>query len=751
MTLFQRLDIRNKLALVLWGAALVAFVAGAGALMLVNSLTIVERARGAMEPYAQLVSVGANAAVSFEDPVRAQEILNTLRANPQILEAAILLEDGRLLANYSRTFATKPRSPQPKANGIYLGSDSALLVQGLQRGGQLVLTMRLDQVGRQIRLVYWMAAVAMLVLLAITFGQMAVLQRTIIHPLATLAEAAERVRTEGDYTLNLRGATGTDEVARLGRSFYAMMTAVRERENDLRRLTLFQRTLLDNAAYGIVSTSPEGLISSFNPAAGRLLGYSSDDVVGKRTPLCWHDTEEVQKRARQLSVELGETIAPGFAAFTSLARRSLPDEYEWTFVRKDGTHVPVLLSVTALRDDHGLVTGFVGLLNDLTERKQMERQYLHAQRMEAVGTLASGVAHDLNNILSPILMACDLLQDKLDAAEDLETLAMIEGSAQRGANIIRQLLLFGRGAEGARAQIHPRHLLKEMVKIMRETFPRNIEIVDASSEDLWTVQADATQLHQVLMNLCVNARDAMPEGGTLTAGAKNVTFGEDATRIDLRAKTGPYVEMSVTDTGLGIAPEILDQIFDPFFTTKAVGKGSGLGLSTLLAIVKSHDGFVRVDTKLGKGSIFRVFLPATTEAPILSQTSSTRVQTGGSGELILIVDDEAAIRATLRQLLERHHYRVLTAENGQNAIDLFQLHRNEVRLVITDLMMPVMDGVELVRSLKALDPVIKVVAVSGLDVEASRAQLAALGVTDLLVKPVGAETLLTAVRKQLLG
>ncbi len=748
MTVFRRLDIRNKLALVLWGAFLLAFVVGGGALMLADSLTIAGRASQAMEPYAQLVSVGANAAVSFEDPVRAQEILNTLRADPQIMEAAIILEDGRTLASYSRAPADRQPSSWPKANGIYLSSNTAHLVQGLQRGGQLALTMSLGQIGRQARQVYWMAAAAMLVLLAITFGQVAVLQRTIIRPIATLAEAAERVRARGDYSLKLRG-TGSDEVASLGRSFDAMIVAVRERENDLRRLTLFQRTLLDNAAYGIVSTTPEGTVSSFNTAAARLLGYVAVEVVGKRTPMIWHDAEEVVQRARQLSAKLGEKIAPDFAVFASLARHGLPDEYEWTFVRKDGTHVAVLLSVTALRDDHGQVTGFVGMFNDLTERKQLEKQYLHAQRMEVVGTLASGVAHDLNNILSPILMACDILKDQLYAAQDLETVAMIEGSARRGASIIRQLLLFGRGVEGAHTQIHPAHLLKEMVKIMRETFPRNIEIVDASPTDLWTVQADATQLHQVLMNLCVNARDAMPEGGTLTAAAKNVTLGEDATRIDPRAKPGPYVEMSVADTGQGIEPEVLNRIFDPFFTTKALGKGSGLGLSTLLAIVKSHDGFVRVDTELGKGSIFRVFLPATTEAYILPQSSPRSLLASGAGELILIVDDEAAIRAVLRRLLERQGYRVLMASNGQEALDLFRPFRDEIRLVITDLMMPAMDGIELVRSLKASKPDVKVIAATGLDVEANRAQLSALGVPELLVKPLPAEALLNAVRRQL--
>jgi PAS domain-containing protein len=274
VTVFRQLDIRNKLALVLWGAALLAFAVVGGGLMLFDRLTLEGRASRAMEPYAQLVSVGAEAAVAFEDPVRAQEILNTLHANPQILEAAIILEDRRILASYSYSPTAKPSSPWPRINGIYLGNHTAHLVQGLQRGGQLSLTMDLDQISGQTRLAHWMTGVAMLVLVVITLGQMAVLQRTIIRPIATLAEAAERVRSRDDYSLNVSG-TGTDEVARLGRSFDAMMVAVRERESDLRRLTLFQRTLLDNAAYGIFSTTPSGVVSSFNPAAERLLGYAA--------------------------------------------------------------------------------------------------------------------------------------------------------------------------------------------------------------------------------------------------------------------------------------------------------------------------------------------------------------------------------------------------------------------------------------------------------------------------------------------
>jgi PAS domain S-box-containing protein len=746
--MFRNLDIRNKLALVQWGAALLALAVVGGGLMLFDRLTLEGRASQAMEPYAQLVSVGAEAAVAFEDPVRAQAILDTLRANPQIVEAAILLEDGRILANYGHSPTAKPVDPQPVVNGIHLGDRTAQLVHGLQRGGKLSLTMDLDQFSSQRRMIYWMAGVAMIVLLVITLGQMAVLQRTIIRPIANLAEATEQVRSREDYSLNLSG-TGTDEVARLGRSFETMMVAIRERESDLRRLTLFQRTLLDNAAYAIVSTTPAGVVSSFNPAAERLLGYAAVDMVGKGSLVQWPDPEEVRQRARQLSAELRQTIAPDFAAFTSLALSNQPDEHEWTFIRKDGTRVPVLLSVTAFRDEKGAVTGFVGIINDLTERKQMERQSLRAQRMEAVGTLASGVAHDLNNILSPILMGAEVLKDGLARREDLEVLTMIESSAQRGASIIRQLLLFGRGGEGSRAQVQPNHLLREMVKLMRETFPRNIEITDVLSNDLSMVWADATQLHQVFMNLCVNARDAMPKGGTLTLGARNVNLDEGDAKLDPNAKPGPYVVMTVADTGHGIAPEVLDRIFDPFYTTKALGKGSGLGLSTVLAIVHKHGGFVRVETGVGKGSVFSVYLPATArEMPILPQAPDAPARPG-NGELILLVDDEAAIRAATGLLLEKNHYGVLSAANGQEAMDLYRQHRDEVRLVITDLMMPVMDGVELVCALRTVDAGVKVIAASGLGAEVDRAQLAALGVTEILAKPIEVETLLKAIRKQL--
>jgi PAS domain S-box-containing protein len=394
---FQRMSIHNKLAFALGGAVLLAFAVASIALAFFGSLTLERRARQIMEPYAHLVSVGAEAAVAFEDPGRAREILATLRANPQILEAEIVLRDGRLLARYASTKATfHPHPPRP--DGLYLVQNRAELIQSLPEGAHLHIVMSLDELNRHTRNVLLLFAAGVLVLLvATTLGLRSALQRTIVRPISTLAETVEQVRTLADYHRRVP-ASGADEVARLGQSFNAMMGAIQERDNDLGRLTLFQRTILDNAAHGIISTSPDGIVSSFNPAAERLLGYTADEVVGKLTPECWHDPEEIARRALRLSEELGETILPGFDLLTARPRRNLPEENEWTFIRKDGTRVPVLLSVTALRDESGRITGFVGMTYDLSERKRAEEALRYSEELLRI---------TLENILDPIFITDD--------------------------------------------------------------------------------------------------------------------------------------------------------------------------------------------------------------------------------------------------------------------------------------------------------------------------------------------------------
>lgn len=377
--MFNRMNIRKKLALVLWGAVLLAFGVAVAVLLIHQNLTLESRARQLMQPYAQMVSVGAEAAVAFEDPIRAQEIIDSLRVNPEVIVAQIVLNDGRVLASLDnrRGGGSRPVSTTP--DGITVGDGRAELRQSLPQGGRLYLSMGLAQLREQTQQTLWMLGVAVLVLVAATLAQLMVLRRSIIGPLATLAEATELARTRSDYSRRVP-AVGNDEIAKLGQSFNAMLEAVRERECALRRLTAFQRAILDNAAYGIVSVAPEGIVTSYNPAAERLLGYEAGDVVGKQTPMRWHDPEEVELRARELSGELGETIAPDFEVLVARARRNFPDECEWTAIRVDGVRVPILLSVAALREENGQITGFVGLLSDLAERKQAEASLNHLNR-----------------------------------------------------------------------------------------------------------------------------------------------------------------------------------------------------------------------------------------------------------------------------------------------------------------------------------------------------------------------------------
>ena len=320
--------------------------------------------------------------------------------------------------------------------------------------------------------------------------------------------------------------------------------------------------------------------------------------------------------------------------------------------RRDGAEINVESRWTLVRDEKGQPNSILIINTDVTEKKRMESQFLRAQRMESIGTLAGGIAHDLNNVLSPILMAIDMLQMKATDDASRKWLDVLRTNAERGGNMVRQVLSFARGVEGERVALQPKHLIKEIVKILRETLPKSIEINFQIPKDLWIISADATQIHQVLMNLCVNARDAMPEGGSISIKAENVFVDENYARMHLEAKPGRFVMISVSDTGPGMTAEIQSRIFEPFFTTKEMTKGTGLGLSTALTIVKSHGGFINVYSELHKGSQFTLYLPAIDTPGSLDAAALQTDLPLGHGELILVVDDEESIREITRGTLE---------------------------------------------------------------------------------------------------
>jgi two-component system, cell cycle sensor histidine kinase and response regulator CckA len=416
---------------------------------------------------------------------------------------------------------------------------------------------------------------------------------------------------------------------------------------------------------------------------------------------------------------------------------------------RDGRHIIVDGRWKLVRDAQGQPKSILITNTDITEKKKLEAQFLRAQRMESIGTLAGGIAHDLNNLLSPILMATQLLQLKVQDEASRKMLEILQTNAERGSEMIKQILSFARGVSGERVTVQLKHLIKEVTKILKETFPRHIEISFKIADDLWLVTGDATQLHQVLMNLCINARDAMPQGGRLALEAENCLVDETYAEMTTDAQPGRFVRIAVTDSGTGITPGNLNRIFDPFFTTKEVGQGTGLGLSTVLGIVKGHQGFINVYSEPGKGSQFRVYLPAYELAHLQAAAATPAQLPRGNGELILVVDDESAIREIARTTLESFGYRVITANDGAEAIALFAQQRAEIKLVLTDIMMPLMDGLALIRALRKLDPSVKIVASSGLAENDKAAEAANEGVRAFLAKPYTASTLLNTLAEVL--
>jgi PAS domain S-box-containing protein len=403
-----------------------------------------------------------------------------------------------------------------------------------------------------------------------------------------------------------------------------------------------------------------------------------------------------------------------------------------------------------LRDATGQAFRVVGGMRDMTEQKALEEQILRNQRMDSIGALAGGIAHDLNNVLAPIMMGVDLLKgDKNNDPRRAKILETIHISTRRGAELVRQVLSFARGADGTRAAVPVLPLIHDLEMITTETFDRNIRTQVEVPDGIWALKGDATQVHQVLLNLAVNARDAMPGGGLLSIRASNLEVDAAYALRSPEAKVGRYVLLEVADTGHGMAPEVRARIFEPFFTTKEPGKGTGIGLATVHGIIKSHGGFLEVESEFGRGTTFRVFFPAMPDSKTANSAPPIPAMERGQNELILVIDDESSIRDITQHTLEAFGYRVVTAGNGAEGVAIFAKHAKAFTLVITDMMMPVMDGLATIQVLRRIEPTLRIIAVTGVATVNEEA-LNKLEVVQLL-KPFTAEALLRKCRKAILS
>jgi PAS domain S-box-containing protein len=493
-----------------------------------------------------------------------------------------------------------------------------------------------------------------------------------------------------------------------------------------------QAAFLDKAQDAIVAFDLERKILFWNKGAERMYGWTREEAVGRDISELFGTDPEKVKEVREMAIRQGEWRG------------------ERLHLTKDRRELTVEARTTLIRDHQGEPQAMLSIITDITEKKKLETQFMRAQRIESIGTLAGGIAHDLNNILAPIMMSIEMLKLTATDPHAKSVLETIEVSSRRGADIVRQVLSFARGLEGERIEVQPKHLLKDLESIIKDTFPKNIRLKFSIPADTWTILGDPTQVHQILLNLCVNARDAMPHGGNLAIGIENCVLDEHYVAMNTQARPGRYVQISVTDSGTGIPPGLLDKIFEPFFTTKDLHNGTGLGLSTVMAIVKSHDGIINVYSEPGTGTTFTVYLPAMeTSCEGHKDPSEQAALPRGNGETILVVDDEASVLTITSQTLQAFGYQVLSAVDGAHAVAIYAQHQNEIAAVLTDMMMPVMDGPAMIHALVRINPVVKIIAASGLNANGNAAKLAGAGIKHFLTKPYTTGTLLKTMRTTL--
>jgi PAS domain S-box-containing protein len=534
-----------------------------------------------------------------------------------------------------------------------------------------------------------------------------------------------------DGTVRWIHTQGHMEVAGLTgrRRFVGTVQDITERHDAEARLRE-QAALIDSARDGIMVRDLNHVILAWNGGAERIFGWTASEAIGQDGVALLHRDAEAFQRATAKLMATGHWAG------------------ELRKATKTGEEVVVDGSWTLLRHEDGSPKSVLIINTDVTEKRKLEAQYLRAQRMESIGTLAGGIAHDLNNMLAPILMSIELLRLSIPDANAAGLLDTIHASARRGADLVKQVLTFARGVEGQREELTVVDAIRDVAKLARDTFPRGIEIVAAPGSDLWWVTGDRTQIHQVLLNLVVNARDAMPNGGHLEITATNVALDDQYAAMTPEARAANYVVIQVADTGAGMPAGVRERIFEPFFTTKGVGEGTGLGLATVQAIVRSHSGFVTVYSEVGIGTTFKVYLPALDEHRSRSTADGGELLPRGHGETVLVVDDEAAIRDISRQTLEAFGYSVMTATDGADALAIFVREGSAINAIITDIMMPIMDGPALIQAVRRLNPGVPIIAASGLTANRTGPMF---GIRHFLPKPYTADAMLRALRDVLQG
>jgi PAS domain S-box-containing protein len=507
------------------------------------------------------------------------------------------------------------------------------------------------------------------------------------------------------------------------------VTELKQADQQIRR----QAMLLDKASEAITLRDLDNRILYWNKGSEKLYGWSAAEVLGRPSH------EIIYKGSRS------ENTTPQYIDALNVVKKT--GEWNGEMIHRDrnGNEMVVESRWTLINDESGNPESILVINSDITEKKKLEAQFLRAQRMESIGTLAGGIAHDLNNILTPIMLSLDYFKTQCGGEENQKLFGMLENNIKRASDLVKQVLTFARGVEGERQVVPLKRVITEVERTIRETFPKTIDLQINIAPDLWNVIGDSTQLHQVLMNLCLNARDAMPDGGMLKIGVENFWVDENVARMNLEAKVGSYIVLSVVDSGIGMPPDVINRLFEPFFTTKKLGEGTGLGLSTTRSIVKGHQGFITVYSEQGKGSVFKVYLPAISSKESIKDEKDQIFLLKGNGEHVLVVDDEEPIRSVTISALQSNGYTCIGAGDGSEAIALYVQKQPEIAVVIVDMLMPIMDGYATIHALRKISPRVKIIAVSGISNSNKKFDDSRM-VNAFLVKPYTTKKLLETIR-----
>jgi PAS domain S-box-containing protein len=712
MRAYRDLSIRQKLQMIVIATSAVALLVASAVLALFDRSAFLRAKTQDLIAAAKMVGSNSTAALSFGDAKSAGEILSALQAKPNVVNACTYTKDGQVLASYSRDRAPRDFSPPAaQAESTAIVQDHLVLYQPITLNGTFIGTIFIEadltDLSTRITRFLEIDSLVLLASLAIAFLLSTRLQRVISGPIRELAETALSVSTQENYSIRAT-KRGNDEIGLLFDQFNGMLDRIQQRDIALQEArsdledrvverTSYLNALIENSPLAILVLDPMQKVELYNPAFELLFQCAHREHVGEPVAALF----PFEKKLPESSGAYG--------AISEATRVSLITRRK----RRDGSYVDVQLHLVPLTVNTR-VLGSLGIYEDVTEQRVLERQLRMAQKMEAVGRLSGGIAHDFNNLLGVILGYIQVIKRSLvSGTSQFEYAEEIEKASQRAVALTRQLLAFSRQQVLEPVILNLNTLVADMEKMLPRLIGEDIRLNLTLNPAISLVKADPGQLEQVLMNLAVNARDAMPDGGKLIIQTDDAEIDVPFAREHPGSIPGKYVTLAVKDTGTGMDPETQSQIFEPFFTTKGRDKGTGLGLATVYGVVKQSNGYITVESEKDKGSLFTVYLPRF-EQPVSAPAKDTpEPLTARGSETILVVEDAEPLRMLAQLFLKENGYQVLTAAEGTEALRIAEEFTGPIHLLLTDVVMPGMNGRVLAERLAPTHPAMKILYMSG--------------------------------------